>query len=68
MGVTYSLVFSVSGSRFPSGVFKDERVLDEVVQFVQVNVAEDRGRYAPNAVGNFCFDVTLGYRRVERGR
>ena len=23
--------------------------------------------YAPNTVGNFCFDVTLGYRRLERG-
>jgi hypothetical protein len=24
--------------------------------------------YAPNAIGNFCFEVTLGYRRLERGR
>ena len=24
--------------------------------------------HAPNTVGNFCFEVTLGYRRVERGR
>ena len=24
--------------------------------------------YAPNAMGNFCFEVTLGYRRLERGR
>jgi hypothetical protein len=24
--------------------------------------------HAPNAKGNFCFDVTLGYRRLERGR
>jgi RNA-directed DNA polymerase len=24
--------------------------------------------YAANALGNFCFDVTLSYRRVERGR
>ena len=23
--------------------------------------------HAPNARGNFCFEVTLGYRRVERG-
>src|SRR5258708_10247596 len=22
----------------------------------------------PNAIGNFCFEVTLGYRRLERGR
>ena len=27
-----------------------------------------RRRHAPNAKGNFCFEVTLGYRRVERGR
>ena len=27
-----------------------------------------RGGHAPNARGNFCFEVTLGYRRVERGR
>ena len=26
------------------------------------------GSHAPNTVGNFCFEVTLGYRRVERGR
>ena len=25
-------------------------------------------RHAPNTVGNFCFEVTLGYRRLERGR
>ena len=24
--------------------------------------------HAPNAKGNFCFDATLGYRRLERGR
>jgi hypothetical protein len=24
--------------------------------------------HAPNAMGNFCFGVTLGYRRLERGR
>ncbi len=24
--------------------------------------------HAPNAKGNFCFEATLGYRRVERGR
>jgi hypothetical protein len=29
---------------------------------------KERGRHAPNARGNFCFEVTLGYRRVERGR
>jgi hypothetical protein len=24
--------------------------------------------HAPNAIDNFCFDVTLGYRRLERPR
>jgi hypothetical protein len=24
--------------------------------------------HAPNAMDNFCFDVTLGYRRLERPR
>ncbi len=27
-----------------------------------------RSYHAPNTVGNFCFEVTLGYRRLERGR
>jgi hypothetical protein len=27
-----------------------------------------RLRHAPNTVGNFCFEVTLGYRRLERPR
>jgi hypothetical protein len=26
------------------------------------------GPHAPNAIDNFCFDVTLGYRRLERPR
>jgi RNA-directed DNA polymerase len=26
------------------------------------------GGHAPNAMGNFCFDVTLSYRRLERPR
>ena len=30
--------------------------------------ASKMGFHAPNTVGNFCFEVTLGYRRVERGR
>ena len=24
--------------------------------------------HAPNAMGNFCFEVTLSYRRLERPR
>jgi hypothetical protein len=35
---------------------------------VQVDVAHDGADHAPNTVGNFCFEVTLGYRRLERGR
>jgi hypothetical protein len=27
-----------------------------------------RTSHAPNAMGNFCFDVTLSYRRLERPR
>jgi len=27
-----------------------------------------RPPHAPNAMGNFCFDVTLSYRRLERPR
>jgi hypothetical protein len=38
------------------------------VESVQVQVGQHRRQYAPNALGNFCFDVTLSYRRVERGR
>ena len=26
------------------------------------------GDHAPNAMDNFCFEVTLGYRRLERPR
>lgn len=29
---------------------------------------QDRGIHAPNAMGNFCFDVMLSYRRLERPR
>jgi len=31
-------------------------------------VDQQRRDYAPNAMDNFCFDVTLGYRRLERPR
>jgi len=39
-----------------------------LIQRRQGDVGEQRRAYAPNAVGNFCFEVTLGYRRLERGR
>jgi hypothetical protein len=35
---------------------------------MQEEISEQRGNHAPNAKGNFCFEVTLGYRRLERGR
>jgi hypothetical protein len=38
------------------------------VQPVQVDVGQQRGGDAANAMGNFCFDVTLSYRRLERPR
>jgi hypothetical protein len=47
---------------------REDVLLDEPVQPVQVDVREDGRHHAPNAKGNFCFEVTLGYRRLERGR
>jgi hypothetical protein len=38
------------------------------VEPVQVHVAHQGADHAPNAMGNFCFDATLGYRRLERPR
>jgi hypothetical protein len=35
---------------------------------MQVDIGQQRGDNAPNAQGNFCFEVTLGYRRLELGR
>jgi hypothetical protein len=44
-------------------------VPDEVVvQHGQGDVGQQRGEDSSNAVGNFCFEVSLGYRRVERPR
>jgi hypothetical protein len=34
----------------------------------QGDVGEQRRGDAANAMGNFCFDVTLSYRRLERPR
>ena len=34
----------------------------------QRHIGQQRRKHAPNAMGNFCFDVTLGYRRLERPR
>jgi hypothetical protein len=35
---------------------------------MQGNVQQQRTDHAPNAMGNFCFEVTLGYRRLELPR
>jgi len=43
-------------------------LLDERIESVEINIGQDRGNYAPNALGNFEFDVTLSYRRLERPR
>src|SRR6266705_6053834 len=40
----------------------------QVQDVVQVHVGEQRRSHTPNAMGNFCFDVTLSYRRLERPR
>ncbi len=43
-------------------------VSPQVQDVVQVHVREQRRYHAPNAMDNFCFDVTLSYRRLERPR
>jgi hypothetical protein len=35
---------------------------------VQRDVQQARADHAANAMDNFCFDVTLSYRRLERPR
>jgi hypothetical protein len=35
---------------------------------VQRDVQQARADDAPNAMGNFCFEVTLSYRRLELPR
>ena len=39
-----------------------------VLHPVQGHVQQAWADHAPNAMDNFCFDVTLGYRRLERPR
>jgi hypothetical protein len=61
----------VSGVLFPAvpaGVSRDEFFPGELVELMQVDVTEHGRYHAPNTKGNFCFEVTLGYRRLERGR
>ena len=37
-----------------------------IIQHGQGDVGQQRGEDSSNAMGNFCFDVSLSYRRVER--
>jgi RNA-directed DNA polymerase len=60
----------------------DKRVLALVTAFLKAGIMTadgdreetytgtpgGRDTHAPNAIDNFCFDVTLGYRRLERPR
>ena len=39
-----------------------------VERVVHEQVSQQRRDHAPNAIDNFCFDVTLSYRRLERPR
>jgi hypothetical protein len=39
-----------------------------VIQRREGDAGEQRREHAPNAIDNFCFDVTLSYRRLERPR
>jgi len=37
-----------------------------LVEHRQGDVGQQRGQDSANAMGNFCFEVSLGYRRLER--
>lgn len=41
------------------------RLHDVLVEHSQGDVGQKGRAHAPNAMGNFCFEVTLGYRRLE---
>jgi hypothetical protein len=43
-------------------------LVEVFIQRRQGDVGEQRRKDSSNAVGNFCFDVTLSYRRLERPR
>ena len=62
------LVGPVPPPGLASRVLRDQDCLGKLVQLVHVYIGKERGQHAPNAKGNFCFEATLGYRRVERGR
>ncbi len=67
--------------RFVEHRIADKRVLRLIGKWLAAGVIED-GNWsetvqgapqggiglAPNAMGNFCFEVTLNYRRLERPR
>ena len=51
------------GAAWPAGDLGDV-----LVQYRQGQVSQHGGEHAPNAMDNFCFEVTLSYRRLERPR
>lgn len=36
-----------------------------IERVMQIQIRQYGRTHAPNAMGNFCFEVTLGYRRLE---
>jgi hypothetical protein len=52
----------------PSGAWPYGNPVDVLVQHREGHIGQQRGQHAPNAMGNFCFEVTLGYRRLELPR
>jgi hypothetical protein len=45
---------------------RDEGVAHRLLHATQLT--RSRRKHAPNEVGNFCFEVTLSYRRLEKPR
>src|SRR5215207_3006858 len=61
-------ILPTSPSDTPACPGRDQMLFHERIEPVKIDVGQDRGNYAPNALGNFEFDVTLSYRRLERPR
>jgi hypothetical protein len=53
------------GGHRPAGLPRPHHVL---IKHRHRDVEDQRGHDSSNASGNFCFEVTLGYRRCERPR
>ena len=61
-------ILTASPSDAPACPGRDQPLLDERIESVEIDIGQDRGNHAPNAMGNFEFDVTVSYRRLERPR